>query len=355
MIRRALLTVAFAIAWICAALAQGGMGPGPGTPHTTSSNTVSISCPGTGTTSSSITCSGTYTGTAPATTGWTYSWNSPLSGSGSVTSVASVSGGSITGIVVSTPSGAGTGTVTLTTNIPTSGTSGSLVISSPSPFAYLPNGSGVSPLGVNGGTTSSYDTTGAKIVIIGETWSQNAFGTTPPAVSDNKGNTCTALTPAIPGPSSPDSPTVLFRCTGGSFGTGHTFTATGMNSYAAFGIMAFSDSGSLGTVDQQNGNAPGSTPASLTSISPGAVTPGVNNELIVSFVGNYIDATTSQAIDSSFALSPALRVPYTSSGTITLAYAMNYKIQTTAATVTPTWTWTTAVITASSVIATFKP
>ena len=90
---------------------------------------LTISCPPTGSTSSSITCTGTYTSTAPATTGWTYSWNSTCTGSGSVTSVASVSGGSITGIVVPTPSGACTGTVTLTTNIPTSGTSGAVVIS----------------------------------------------------------------------------------------------------------------------------------------------------------------------------------------------------------------------------------
>ena len=102
---------------------------GAGKKVSASHSLASVSCPGTGSTSSTITCSGTYTGTAPSTSGWTYSWNSTCSGSGSVTSIASVSGGNITGIVFATPSGVCTGTVTLTDNLSDSATSGSVVIS----------------------------------------------------------------------------------------------------------------------------------------------------------------------------------------------------------------------------------
>lgn len=94
-------------------------------------NTIAITCPGTGSTSSTISCSGTYTGTAPATTGWTYAWNSPLSGSGSVTTVSGISGGSISTITLPTPSGAGAGTVTVTDNLTNTATSGSVTISGP--------------------------------------------------------------------------------------------------------------------------------------------------------------------------------------------------------------------------------
>lgn len=129
--RRVFLALVLLVAVIAPAAAQrmSVLGAG-GVLAAAPSNSIAVSCPGTGSTSSTIACSGTYTGTAPSTSGWTYSWNSTCSGSGTPT-VSGISGGTITTITVTTPGSACTGTVTLTDNLSDSANSGSVVISAP--------------------------------------------------------------------------------------------------------------------------------------------------------------------------------------------------------------------------------
>ncbi len=98
----------------------GGGGGGGG-------NSITVSCPGSGSTGSTIACTGTYAGTAPATTGWTYSWNTTCTGTGAPT-VSGVGGGTITSITVATPASGCAGTLTFVDDLGSTTPSGSVTI-----------------------------------------------------------------------------------------------------------------------------------------------------------------------------------------------------------------------------------
>lgn len=183
-------------------------------------------------------------------------------------------------------------------------------------------------------TTPSIDTTGANLIIIGVSGWTGSF----PAPADSKGNSWTALTQRSYG----DSIVCLYYCYAPTVGSGHTFSMSG-TVYASIMVLAFSGAASS-PFDAENGNGNGSTP--VNTLAAGSITPSEDNELVVAVWGS--SNFDSPSVDSGFTLSQVnagTGLPYHG--------GLAYKIQTTAATVNPTASWTSAQW-ASAGIACFK-
>lgn len=315
------------------AFAQGGIGPGPGTVHATASGTVSFSCPGTGSTSSTITCTGTYTGPDPSTSGWTYSWNSTCTGSGSVTSVASVSGGSITGIVVPTPTGACAGTVTITTNIPTSNSSGSVTISSPAVWTLIDKKACVSSSSSSGCTTAAVNSTGAKLIFITVGWFGNA-----PVISDNQSNSYSDLISFGSIGSTGAAMTSKYKISP-TTGASHTFTAvpSASTSYIGFAVEVWGEAGTP-TFDQGATNNSGCNDTTNSQQVGYSLTPGGNNALVLAYLANNTAAGGTVSIDSSFSLDVTIDSSFGNS----LGAAMASRVFATPSATQPTYSTTSA-------------
>lgn len=130
------LTLALLFGLLLSAPTADARFPRSATGSTSGGAFITISCPGTGATSSTLTCSGTYTGLAPSTSGWSYVWNTICTGSGTPT-VSGIGGGVITTISVSTPTIACSGTLQVTDNLGSVATSGSVNFSTPGPLSLL--------------------------------------------------------------------------------------------------------------------------------------------------------------------------------------------------------------------------
>lgn len=200
-------------------------------------------------------------------------------------------------------------------------------------------------LGVNGGTTSAIDTSGANLLTAGVTWGVS-FGTTPPALSDSKGNTWVARNTSVV----TDGFAALYDAKNATVGTGHTFTCTGTSGFISVGVQAFSGvDTSAPFVTQNHAGADGT----LTSQATGAVVPTTDGSLIVTVLCNYIGATTNRTIDNSFNTSAGDQIA--SDGTTYYAYAQAYLVQSPAASVNPTWSWTPSQAHANAVIVAYQP
>jgi hypothetical protein len=183
-------------------------------------------------------------------------------------------------------------------------------------------------------TTSAINTTGANLIIV--TVAQS--GAVDP-VSDSNGNTWTQLLA-----SSGSNKSTLLYCFNPTVGVGHTFTATG-GGFPAIGVQAWSGA-ATSPFDVQNTNF--STTA-VTSLQPGSVTPGSSNELIISGLMWTFDGVTGLSIDSGFTISD--QTPHVSGQHFGAGIA--YFVQSAAGAIDPTWSWTTASNSVTS-IASFK-
>lgn len=192
----------------------------------------------------------------------------------------------------------------------------------------------------NNVTTSSIDTTGATLLVA---WIVFDFTAAEPSFSDNKSNTWTSLTIQSDGAAARGrwryvaNPTV---------GTGHTVTASGTTDFPAVCFLAFSGVAAASPFDVQNGAASSSA---VTTLAPGSITPGQNNELVLVGLG-VAGAISSLSIGGSgFTITDQVAF---SSGAAYGADAA-YKVQTTAGAENPAWSWTTAE-TCVAAIASFK-
>lgn len=191
----------------------------------------------------------------------------------------------------------------------------------------------------SGGTTSSgINTTGADLITLGVAGYQ---ATSDPTVSDSKGNTYTPLTQKAV---SSGATGRIYYCKNATVGTGHTFTASGTNTYAGVAVAAWSGSDLTAPFDQENG----ATSSSTTTIQPGSVTPTTDGQLVVTLFTE-TSQRTGQSVDSPFTVSDGAALNPGNTWGIWMAY----EIQTTATARNPTWTWVTAASNTAE-IATFK-
>lgn len=186
-------------------------------------------------------------------------------------------------------------------------------------------------------TTDAIDTTGADLIVVA-VGGYNGGGAN--TLTDSKSNSWTKLTEYVV---STGGQVALFYCQAPTVGSGHTFTgAPVFNSYMVVSVSAWS--GSVSTpFDAENG-ASGST---VTTLQPGAVSPGADNELVITaVVWQFLSSTMS--INGGFSISDQVDFNTSFGG------AMAYLVQTTAASANPTWTFSVAEFEAATGIACFK-
>lgn len=192
--------------------------------------------------------------------------------------------------------------------------------------------------GAGGGTTSGINTTDCDLFVI-----VVGFYSASPitSVSDSKGNSWSSLTLY----NSSAYAIRIYYCKPTSVDTSHTFTVSGTTIYASFGVLAFKNTAQSSVVDVENGTG---TIATGSSRQPGSVTPSQNNSLIIT--GIVYDGINSFSIDSSFTVEQQLSYI----GGTRMGFGVAYLIQSTAAAVNPTWSWTGSYSTNAN-IAVFKP
>lgn len=186
-----------------------------------------------------------------------------------------------------------------------------------------------SAAGGGGGASSSIDTTGATLLVVGV--SGYAIGTQ--TVSDNKGNTWTALTRRVVS----DRAEQLFYAENPTVGSGHTFTCGGVNPFFGAVAVAYSGTATASVLEEENGAA---------ADQPGSVTPDQDGSLIVTSA--LANDSPSPSINQSFSIVASLATLGGQAYGVSLAEL----IQTTAAAVNPTWSGGAG---SPTVIAVFKP
>lgn len=168
----------------------------------------------------------------------------------------------------------------------------------------------------NSVTTSSIDTTGATLLIVGSVSGNSVSG----SISDSKGNTWTPLTEY-----GSTGRSRLFYCVNPSVGSGHTFTNTATAGNPSIFVLALSGTATSSPFDVENGVSADTT--GLT-YQPGSVTPSQNNEVVVTLVGGR--NSNPNTIDSGFTITDQV--------TTAARGSLAYLVQTTASAVNPTWT-----------------
>lgn len=168
--------------------------------------------------------------------------------------------------------------------------------------------------------TSSMDTTGADLLIIGLACN-NGYNTTP---TDSKSNTWTQLTSYTQG----NVRVRLWYCKPTSVGASHTFTAPGGIIGTIF-AAAFSGAKATSPADQQNGSN-----AFASSLATGSITPSEDDCLIFGLYG--VNGTGAAPLSVDSGMTEIQEQPFVA-GT-SYGGSIAYKIQTTAAAINPTFT-----------------
>ena len=206
-------------------------------------------------------------------------------------------------------------------------------------YALIANTSKASPdhLAI---TTDPINTTNANLLIIVDSCDVSA----PATPTDSKSNSWTGLTAKI----GTNNYLRIWYSIPTSVGAGHTFTSN--STFASVTAMAFSGAAASSVYDGQETGAVNNVGS--TSLATGAITPSQDNCLVITGHGEE-GASVGQAVDSGFA---TIDATYYSTGIGGAAYGGggSWKVQTTpAASVNPTWSWTTT-NPSTAVIASFK-
>lgn len=193
--------------------------------------------------------------------------------------------------------------------------------------------------GLNTFTSGAINTTGCDFLVVAVI----DYAVSPAAVlTDSKGNTWLGLTAYTAGGAV--GRVKLYYAVNPTVGSGHTFTLTGTTIAATVIVQGFS--GVALTSPFDTGKDSGSS-ATATSIQPGSLTPSENNTLVVT--GMAYQDTTVLTVNSGFTITD--QITYT--GGDHFGGGLAHLIQTIAAAVNPTWSWTNSVA-ASAAMAVFK-
>jgi hypothetical protein len=196
---------------------------------------------------------------------------------------------------------------------------------------------------VSTATSSPLNTTGANWIGVSVASGPGASFT----VTDSNSNTCAKVPDANAPYVQSYTQTVVYQCVNPTVGSGHTFTITGTGLQFCAAVEAFSGVATSSPYDQGNGNTSGGNTSQT-----GAITPGVNNEVIVTSVSTYAPGVvTPYTIDSGFTITDQADAV----ASTTFGCGMAYLVQSTAGTINPTWTLNSSVFVSPSEIASFKP
>jgi hypothetical protein len=181
-------------------------------------------------------------------------------------------------------------------------------------------------LGANGGTSASRNTVGANLIAV---YVPHYNGVTGFAFSDSKGNTYTLADVqdgAVNGVA-----LAGYYCLNPATDAAHTWSVAGTNAFAGVQVYAYSGAHATASFDQKNKDGGG---GAGTSRQAGAIVPSADGALIIA--GLAFEAgvdETNVAIDSGFSTVLAMSPAGGEGG------ASATKVQTTAASINPTWSW----------------
>lgn len=175
-------------------------------------------------------------------------------------------------------------------------------------------------------TSAALDTTGATLIVVAAI---SYSGGTVSGVSDNKGNTYTALITFTGGGA---ANITLYYSASPTVGAGHVVTLTGGSIFPAIGTVAFSV---VTGFDTQNGNG-----TSSNTIQPGSVTPSVGNSVIVTGLNNWTSGLAT--INSGF-------TAFAAAGSSDLGGGIAYLIQASPSAVNPSWSWSSSNVTSAAI------
>lgn len=213
-----------------------------------------------------------------------------------------------------------------------------LLLSTPcwAAYSFLAVTCGVSTNGT-AVTTPSMNSTGATLIVLVNACNVASCSG---SISDSSSNTYTYQTGNYSVTAGNNVEYVLNPTTSSS----QTFTVTSQQDPS---LCAIAFTGTSSTQDKANNNSASSS----TTVTPGSVTPGASNEVLVTVLSNNV-ASTVLSIDSGFTIPSGGTGAFTSNG---LGIGVAYLIQTTAGAVNPTWTSTlSGATTLSSSIITVK-
>jgi len=189
-------------------------------------------------------------------------------------------------------------------------------------------------------TTSAIDTTGANLIVVTV---HEYRVSTPATLSDSKGNTWSAASPAL---GDGQTGNAIFYCFSPTVGSGHTFSLVGGagggsdTTFNALHVFAFSGSTSPGLV----GTGTSANAANWSSKQPGSISDSSIKVFVSAATINV--AAKTLTINSSFT---GLNQGYSSAGT---GNGAAYKIGSTAE--NPTWAITSGLTDGTVSLASFK-
>jgi hypothetical protein len=164
------------------------------------------------------------------------------------------------------------------------------------------------------------NTTGATLIVVEQT--DYIGGFTPPAVTDNQGNTYLL---AVTATQTANNCTVrIFYCAAPVTSASHTFTVSSSNN-TSFVVQAWNSGTTTAFLDRFS--------AGTNAAQAGSITPTYDGEMI--FAACMHTYSSTGTIDSGFTIAGADFIPYLGGSYVGSGAA--YLIQTTAAAVNPTW------------------
>lgn len=181
----------------------------------------------------------------------------------------------------------------------------------------------IAGLGINGGTSSSIDTSGADTIF----FTVGNIGGAGVAVSDSNSNTWTLVKAQDNGNGLYS--TIYRSATPATVGTGHTFTATLTNGQVSIGVSAWTGGATSSIDDQTNGQGGIFTATSL----PGPITPTQDGTLVIAAAACSDDNREPSSIDSGFTVTGSHV-----SGSFSINNGHYYLVQGSAAALDPTIT-----------------
>jgi hypothetical protein len=187
----------------------------------------------------------------------------------------------------------------------------------------------------SGGTSAPIDTTGVNLLVVSNSWfitdapPQDSFNNTwVEAVTESDSNFGLSIYYVL-------NPTV---------GPGHTFTLSG-SQFMSGSVEAFSGVASIGQTS-------GTNAGSGSSVQPGSITPVGNGHLFIGAISeNGAPTDNSVAVNSGFTITD--QQPFTSGQFF--GSAMGYLIQSAAAAVNPTFSWSGGAAAVNAAMVEFLP
>lgn len=207
-------------------------------------------------------------------------------------------------------------------------------------MAFSTVASTIAQPGSGGGTTSGIDTTGADLIVFGAC----TFSGADDIDSDSEGNTWTPLNNV--GPDN-DINVRSNYVVSPNVGASHTFTYTESNSFPTLIPTAWSG---VDTADALEAQAAGAQNNGVESIQPGSITPANDGVLILTFI-SFENDPGNISVDSGFTILESLP----GAGGVAVAGAVAYLIQSSAASVNPTWSWDGGTVDAATSMVAFNP